>query len=404
MKIAYVLKSYPRLSQTFIVNELLAHEAAGLSIEIMALRPPRDEPRHASVGRVAARVTYLDGADACEGSLPAARAALLARRPEAADALAAAAGEPEVEVFQALQVARLALERGVDHLHAHFANVATAVARLAASFSGLPYSFTAHAIDIFHRKVEGTLLRRKLADAAAVVTVSDFNQRYLDARYGGAAATVRRIYNGLDMSDFAFESPRERPPLILAVGRLVEKKGFPDLIDACAELARRGRRFACLIVGDGPEEDALRRRIAAQGLEGVVELGGLRTQDEVKALIRRAACVAAPCVVGADGDMDGLPTVILETCALGTPCVATDVTGVPEVLHDGETGLVVAQRSPAALAGALERLLDDADLRVRLADAARALVEREFDIHRNTARQRALFGRTEPQPERRVAP
>jgi glycosyltransferase involved in cell wall biosynthesis len=393
MKIGYVLKTFPRLSQTFIVNELLAHEAAGLSIEIMALRPPRDEPRHASIARVGAPVTYLAGADACEGGLAAARAALLALRPQAAAALAAAAGEPDVEVFQALQVARLALERGVDHLHAHFANVATAVARLAASFAGLPYSFTAHAIDIFHHKVRPEILRRKLADAAAVVTVSDYNLRYLRERYGADAGAVRRIYNGLDMGDFAFARPLDRPPLILAVGRLVEKKGFPDLVEACAELVRRGRRFECLIVGDGPQEEALRRRIAALGLSGVVELGGLRTQDEVKALIRSAACVAAPCVVGEDGDMDGLPTVILETFALGTPCVATAVTGIPEILRDGETGLMVAQRAPAALADALGRLLDDGALRVRLAEAARALVERDFDIHRNTARQRALFGR-----------
>ncbi len=392
MRVGYVLKSYPRLSQTFIVNELLAHEAAGLSIEILSLRPPRDEPRHAGVARVRAPVHYLAGADACAVGLADARAALLALRPRAAAALAAAEGEPEVEVFQALQVARIALEHGFEHLHAHFGNVAAAVARLAAAFSGLPYSFTAHAIDIFHRKVQPDILRRKLSDAAAVVTVSEFNLHWLRERYGEAAGAVRRIYNGLDMAEFAFASPLDRPPLILAVGRLVEKKGFADLVDACAVLARRGCRFSCLIVGDGPQEQALRERIGELGLAGYVQLAGLRTQEAVKRLIRSAACVAAPCVVGEDGDMDGLPTVILETFALGTPCVATDVTGIPEVLRDAETGLMVPQRSPAVLADALARLIGDGALRVRLAGAARSLVEREFDIHRNAARIRVLFG------------
>lgn len=391
MKVGYVLKCYPRLSQTFIVNELLAQERSGLGIEIFSLRAPRDEPRHASIARVRAPVTYLPPAETSAAEFWQAVAELVRRRPLAWAALAACSGEPAGEVFQALAVARLALERGVTHLHAHFGNLAAAVARLAASLAGLPYSFTAHAIDIFHEKVQPELLRRKLADACAVVTVSDFNLAYLRRHYGGAAAGVRRIYNGLDLAEFAFSAPHQRPPLIVSVGRLVEKKGFADLIDACAELKRRGRMFRCVIVGDGPLEAPLRAQVHRLSLGGEVELAGLRTQDEVRRLIRGAACVAAPCVVGDDGDMDGLPTVILETMALGTPCVATDVTGIPEVLRDGETGIRVPQRAPIALADGLERLLANPASGVSLAERARALMVQEFDIHRNTARLREVF-------------
>jgi glycosyltransferase involved in cell wall biosynthesis len=179
--------------------------------------------------------------------------------------------------------------------------------------------------------------------------------------------------------------------LILAVGRLVEKKGFDDLIDACAMLAREGTAFSCLIVGSGEEEDALRQRIARLGLQDKVRLEGPRPQREVIELMRRATLMAAPCIIGADGNRDGLPTVLLEAMALGLPCVATDVTGIPEVVRDGETGLCIRQAAPENLAGAMATLLADADQRLRLARNARQLIEAEFDVHRNAARVFRLF-------------
>ncbi len=371
MKVGYVLKCYPRLSQTFILNEILAHERAGLDLEIFSLQPPRDEPRHASVARVRAPVSYLPPGEEAAPADPS--------------------GEPGAAAQQARVLARLVGARGITHLHAHFGNVATSVARLAAGIAGIPYSFTAHARDIFHQKVVPQQLRRKLAEARAVVTVSEFNLAYLRQHYGADASGVRRIYNGLDLDDFAYAEPAERPRRVIAVGRLVEKKGFPDLVEACRILKRRGRDFHCTLVGDGPQEAQLRSQVAAAGLDACVELIGLRRQDEVKRLVQAAAVLAAPCVVGEDGDQDGLPTVLLEAMALGTPCVTTDVTGIPEVLGDGASGLMVPQHAPRALADALERLLDDRSLRIALARSARALMASEFDIHRNSARIRTLF-------------
>ncbi len=391
MKVGYVIKCYPRLSQTFIVNEILAHEAAGLDLEIFSLRPPREEERHAAVSQVKARVTYLSGIDGSAAYFWKELVETARHVPEIWSRLSQCTQEAAGDVHQALALARRVREHGITHLHAHFGNVATSVARLAGFFADVPYSFTAHARDIFHEKVVPAQLARKLGDAKAVVTVSDFNLNYLQRNYGAVAQRVRRIYNGLDMSRFRYAEAADRAPLIISVGRLVEKKGFSELIDACSRLKVRGRAFRCMIVGSGPLEEALRAQIARLGLAGEVELAGARPQDEVMRLVQQAAVFAAPCIVGADGDRDGLPTVLLEAMALGTPCVSTDVTGIPEILHDDDTGLMVPQHDAAALADALERLLADAALRARFAGHARSLMEQQFDIHRNTARMREIF-------------
>jgi colanic acid/amylovoran biosynthesis glycosyltransferase len=402
-RVGYVVKRYPRYSETFIVREILAHERAGLDIEIFSLRPTSDGHFQDLIARVRGRVNYLYFP--ADGLLPEslAAASLTASHfwksvAEAGTDLPdiwAALGEVQDEearyVYQALVLAREVRRKQIDHLHAPFASEATTVARLAAKFAGVPYSFTARAKDIFHESVRSDDLERKLQDASGVVTISDFHLDYLRQEYGPLAEKVIRVYNGVDLEEFPYSEPRERPPVILAVGRLVEKKGFGDLIDACEILARQGRRFGCRIVGAGPLKADLLGRIHRSGLADWIELVGPRPQNEVIEEMRNAAVVAMPCIVSQDGDRDGLPNVIQEALALGTPVVSTDVTGIPEVVRDGETGLQVPQRDPQALADALGRLLMDPSLRVRLAREARRLMEAEFDIRRNTARRRALF-------------
>ncbi len=390
-RVGYVLKMYPRLAETFILNEILAHEAAGLAIEIFSLRSPIDGRFHEALSRVQASVTYVPGPGCKAEDLWELIGRAAATLPGGRGLVQDAAGEEVGNVYQAIVLAQMIQERGIGHLHAHFATVATNVARLAARLTSIPYTFTAHAKDIYHESVVDDDLRRKLRDAAAVVTVSDFNQSYLRDRFGGDAANVVRIYNGLDLGQFAYQDPRGRPLLILAVGRLVDKKGFDVLIDACDVLRRRGREVRCDIVGDGLLRDKLLEQIEQRRLTGQVRLLGARPRDEVMARMQAAAVLAVPCVISENGNRDGLPTVLLEAMALGTPCVSTDVTGIPEVIRDGETGLLSVQGDPESLAHRLERLLDDQELRVRIAERARALVEAEFDIHRNTPRIRALF-------------
>lgn len=403
-RVGYVLKRYPRYSETFVVNEILAHEAAGLEVEIFALRPPCDTHFQNTISQVRASVNYvrLPSQGRSSASLttlsPTPASYFWAELQETAKLfpdvwakLALAQGEPARNVYQAAWLAQEVYRKGIHHLHAHFGTVATGVARLAAHFAGIPYSFTAHAKDIFHESVEPSDLQRKLQDAAAVVTVSDFNRQYLQQTYGGAAAQVQRLYNGLDLANFNYQSPTHRPPQIVSVGRLVEKKGLCHLIDACAFLAERGCAFHCKIIGTGPLERDLRSQIQERGLQERVEIVGPRPQNEVFQQVQQAAVFAAPYVVGRDGNRDGLPTVLLEAMALGTPCVATDVTGIPEVIREEETGLLVPQQNPAALATALERLLTQPVLREQLAQSARRLIEAEFDIHQNTASLRTLF-------------
>jgi len=389
--VAYVVKRYPRYSETFIVNELLAHEAAGLDLEIFSVRPPIDAHFQDVISRVRAPVTYVPSDSAKAATLWHVIQQTAQILPGLWPKLAYAAGEDALDLLQGLWLAGEVRRREITHLHAHFGNVAASVARLAAYFAGIPYTLTAHAKDIFHQDVVSDALSCKLRDAAAVVTVSDFNEHYLHEHYGDAAARVTRIYNGLDLERFRFEAPHSRPRIILSVGRLVEKKGFDVLIDACKLLKNEGVVFTCQIIGSGPDEAALQAQIARLNVQDVVALSGPRPQREVIAAVQGAAVFAAPCVVGSDNNMDGLPTVLLEAMALGTPCVSTPVTGIPEAIFDGETGLLVPQRDPCALAVALRRLLDDAALRVQLATAARQRIETEFNVVQSTARLRDLF-------------
>lgn len=381
LRVGYVLKMYPRFSETFIVNELLAVERAGTDVEVFSLRPPADGRFHESLAEVRAPVTYLRSSGIRAADVWNALAAAQVELPALPRCLGELLGVAVVDAVQALELARLVTAGGITHLHAHFGSVATTVARLASLLTGVPFTFTAHAKDIFHESVDPGDLAVKLADAAAVVTVSDFNLEFLRATYGDAAAGVLRLYNGLDLDRFPYRAPTRRPPVVAAVGRLVEKKGFADLVRAAALLVAEGRDLRVDLVGTGPLADSLREQVRAAGLEGVVRLHGALTQGQVRRVVQEAAAFAAPCVIGADGNRDGLPTVLLEAMALGTPCVATPVTGIPEVVHDGRTGLLVGESSPAQLAAALARLLDDAALRTDLASRARSLIEQEFDVH-----------------------
>ncbi|PIG93631.1 glycosyltransferase [Gloeocapsopsis sp. IPPAS B-1203] len=390
-KVGYVLKRYPRYSETFVVSEILAHEAAGLAIEIFALRPPVDAYFQNIISEVRAPVKYLLSHDLRGSTLWAVLEQASAVLPDLWSKLAIARGEDVHDVHQAIMLACEVRTRGIAHLHAHFGTSATTVARLASHFAEIPYTFTAHAKDIFHESVQPDDVERKLSDAAAVVTISDYNLNYLNETYGQAAAKVQRIYNGLDLNQFTYASPQNRPLRIIAIGRLIEKKGFTYLIEACDLLRSRGYEFECHIVGAGDLRDNLSAQIEALNLQSYVELIGPRPQSEIIDIVQSAAVLAAPCVVGTDSNRDGIPTVLLEAMALGTPCVSTDVTGIPEILRHQETGLMVPQHDAIALSKALEKLLTDAQLRVQLATQARQLIEANFDIHCNAAHLRTIF-------------
>lgn len=392
-RVSYILKRYPRYSETFIVNEIIAHERVGLKIDIFALKHSEDQHFQDILAKVQAPVRYVPTEGDRYKSFWSVMKACRESLPNFWSSLQGVSDEDGDEVYQAMIIALEATKKGTQHLHAHFASKAATVTRIASRLAGIPYTLTAHAKDIFHEAIILNRVKANLEGAATVITVSDFNVDYLQRVYGIDKMKIRRIYNGLDLSRFHFLSPKDRPSRIVAVGRLVEKKGFPDLIEACALLAQRNVNFECSIIGDGLLESQLRQRIENSGLEEKVRLVGPLPQSEVIQRVQGASVLAAPCVVATDEDKDGLPTVLIEAMALGTPCVSTNVTGIPEIVIDGKTGLTVSQRDPPGLASALETLLNQPALRSNLARRARDHIEKEFDISRNSVQMRDIFQR-----------
>lgn len=391
-KIGYVVKRYPRFSETFIVNEILAHEAAGLPVEIHSLRPPSDTHFQNTISQVRAPVRYLT-----HGSIKAAELwQMFATANQSSASLWATvdwATRNHVsvgEISQSIELALAAIQNGVTHLHAHFATSAATVAHLASRISGIPFSVTMHAKDIFHESVDPETLRHLVESAAAIITVSDFNWRFLCDQFGHAEK-IHRVYNGLDLTQFSYDRTERDRDRILAIGRLVPKKGFSDLVHACALLKQQGVSFNCDIVGTGDLEMPLRQLIEQLNVDDCVHLTGPLPQNEVRQRLRTATLLAAPCVIAEDGNRDGLPTVITEALAIGTPVVATDVTGIPEIVRHEETGVIVPQNAPEALAAACRRIFDHPDEADRYARAGRNLVEADFDIHRNAAAIREIL-------------
>lgn len=402
-RIGYVLKIYPRFSETFIVTEILAREAAGEDLEIFSLRPPVDPRFHPELARVQAPVTYVSRPQKLSEGwavLVAAEQAIPGFAERFAALLPALAATEASEVHQGVELATRVVERGITHLHAHFGSLPARTASIASALSGVPFSFTAHAKDIFHELVDHQELIRLMAAAHHTVTVSDFNLRFLRQLAPASSDTIHRVYNGLELGRFPFETPTEvhSPFRIAAVGRLVEKKGFGLLIDAVKALVDAGQSVDLRIAGGGELAASLQAQIDDLVLGDHVRLLGPRTQSEVKDLLRWADVFAAPCVIGADGNADGLPTVLLEAMAMGVPCIGSDVTGIPEVLarkgtrDDGSsTGLLVRAGHLDDLISALRTSASPDFDRIRIAHAARALIERLFGSSKQSSRLRDLL-------------
>src|SRR4051812_14399504 len=418
---------FPRVSETFIASEIHRVEQAGVPLRLFVIKPVEEREqghRHPVLDAIRATPEYLpDPSELTESLhrwrprhlepfLPAIRRCLRAHPRGLAKAAATAlaqslrdrraplAGPRKIyikELVQGIALADRLLAAGdVRHLHAHFAHGTTTITWHAATIAGLPFSFTGHARDIYSTKLNRPgWLRRKLLAARFVVTCTEANVRHLKAI--APAADVYLVYHGLSADLTRLISADGAAPArnghlrLLGVGRLVAKKGFDVLVDACAELAGRGVPFEALIVGqDDAEGDALRRRVAAHGLSGAVRLPGPMGPEELLGEYRRASALCMPCRL-LDQDRDGIPNVLVEAMAAGAPVVATPVSGIPELVEDGVNGLLVAPEDPRALADALVRLHADAPLAARLAAAGRDTVRERFDGERLAATLAGLF-------------
>ena len=392
--IGYVLKVYPRFSETFVVTEILAREDLGQDLRIYALRPTTDTRFHPEIARVEAPVSWvprprkaIDMWDILTSSLTDQD-----MRRRFADLMPHIASLSADDVAQGVALARAAREDGITHLHAHFASLAGRTAWIASTLTGIPYTVTTHAKDIHHESVDFDLLRKVCAGAAQVIAISSYNQDYLNRVLEGTGARIVLQRNALELSRFAYRDPQQRrgPLRILGVGRLVEKKGFAHLIDALAAARDSGMEFDAKIIGEGELAGELARRIEDNGLSDSCRLLGARTQNEVRSLLEDADVFVAPCVPGTDGNIDGLPTVILESMAVGTPVIATFVSGIPEVVINGRTGILVPPASASALAQALGDIDSGRAPARDLARGARALIEETYDSHVQAARLASL--------------
>jgi glycosyltransferase involved in cell wall biosynthesis len=385
-RIGFLVKTYPKVSETFILGEILGLESEAVPLHIFSLQRPTDQVFHSATQTVRAPVSYIL-APAWSRTLALLREQAVLffsgpRRYLSALVLALRHGEnSKVKTFlHAGSLAAQAREANVSHFHAHFASEPASVAELAHRLTGITFSISAHAKDIYLSSAAA--LRRKLHAAAFTVTCTEYNRRHL-SMVAGAGARVLRMYHGIDTAHFhtpskALDSPRVEPPLILSVGRLREKKGFPTLLAACQQLAASGVRFQCQIVGYGPDAAALQSRIESLGLRDFVKLAGKLTHDQLIERYRAATLFVLPCQIAADGDRDGIPNVLLEAMSMQLPVVSTDVSGIPEVVHHEHNGLLIAPEDPAALAAAINRLLADAKLRAQLGATARQTVRAQF--------------------------
>ncbi|MGE4421606.1 MAG: glycosyltransferase [Pseudodesulfovibrio sp.] len=391
-----VLKGYPRISETFISNEIRLLEEMGFTIHIYSMRAPRENFSHESIKRIKAKVTYLP--ESMLWGLPRLlyhNVRLFLRMPgryrgclKLMRKRFALAPKKHTWVKHMLQagyiVQKSVIDDGVNlaHLHGHFAHTPTTVTMYAAFLADIPFSFTAHAKDIYTQ--DPRRIQDKVERAKFVVTCTRYNERYLRDHVANGNP-IHCVYHGINLDLFSPNGrlPEARPPYrILTVARFVEKKGLDTVLEALARLRARGLDFRYTLVGEGKAKfnRQIKELVHRLGLGDVTTLPGTITHDEVIELLNHADCFTLGCREAKDGDRDGIPNVVAEAMATGVPVAATDVSGVPELVTHEQTGLLCPSNDPDALAGIIERALTDDNLRRAIIPAA---VKRAHKVFNN---------------------
>ncbi|MEK6797801.1 MAG: glycosyltransferase family 4 protein [Planctomycetota bacterium] len=388
-RIGYLLRMYPRFSQTFVANEICELERQNVPISILSLRKPTDGYFHEAVSRVKARAHYLD--ETPHGRMPQ----LLRMQWDAWRSNPAGFREARrvvrqdkqctrLDLCRAIEALRWAKKEKVDHVHVHFGTSEATVALAGHLIGGLSYSMTLHAFDIFRENVDRPLLAKKINHSRFTVTVSEFNKRFMVEHLPGVRAEkIRVAYNGVSLERFSPERNPDPTPTVFSLGRLIEKKGFIYLVRAIGLLRDEGLTVRCRIGGEGPDKKVLRDEIDRLKLKKLVELCGPLGEVEVREGMQRSTCFALPCVQAKDGNIDALPTVLLESLACACPTVTTRLSGNPEIVEDGASGLLVDPGDQRALAAAIRRMISDPPWAENLGRAGRRRAEERFDIRRN---------------------
>src|SRR6266480_3063375 len=380
---AYLFERFPSFGQTFCYREVAELARQGIAPPIFSIRNPKDEPQQDWDLRIIQRVHNLPGEEQLLREIHRA-----SKKGKLAEEVIGALDEwgrrtDFLRLYQAVYVGLRLQEIGIRHVHAHFAGMAARTAFWIGKFFPITFSFTAHANDIFApRDYEISL--DKLVDAARViVTETDYAEKFLRERFPDRGDRIHRIYNGLDLAPFVRADFSSIPPLIVAVGRLIAKKGFADLIRACRLLMERGKSFRCEIIGEGLLEEELREQIAQLDLQGCVELPGAKPQREIREYLAAATAFVLPSMIDPDGGMDNLPTVIMEAMAAGLPVISTAIGGIPEMVIQNETGFLVPPGDIGALADAIEKMIVDLSFAQRLGENGYQRACELFSIERN---------------------
>ena len=408
-KVAYVMSRFPKITETFILFEMLALEQQGVQVEVYPIRREKTSVMHPEAEAFVARAHFQPFL-----SWPILRAHLyfLGIKPWRKERfsrylstlwtlLRANWGSRRYLIGalglfpKAVYFAQHMAAAEITHVHACWASHAAAVGFVVRRLAGIPYSFAAHGSDL-HR--DRHMLREKVAEAAFVVPISDYNRDIILSECGGHYGDkVQVIHCGINTQVF---HPRTKPTpyeegrapfTILCIGTLHEVKGQTYLIEACRLLRERGIEFLCHFIGDGPDREMLAEQARQADLVAQVRFHGRLTQAEIAGLLQGADVVATPSVPTSDGRREGIPVVLMEAMGSGVPVVASDLSGIPELVIDGQTGLLVAPRDARGLAEALARLYSDPALRQRLGRAGREKVVTEFDLHKNAAKLAQCF-------------
>jgi glycosyltransferase involved in cell wall biosynthesis len=406
--LGYILKGYPRISETFISNEILQLERQGFQITLFPMRHPRENFTHESVKQIRARVCYLPtdlGKDFIRLFLPNLRLALtIPLRYGHAFKLAwkRYSRNRKAATFKHLFQAGYLVERyligknrlHIDHLHGHFAHSPTSVTMFASLLSGIPYSFTAHAKDIYTSNKEQ--LQEKIDKARFVVTCTRYNAKYLETIRKNGQTPIHCIYHGIDTSLFRSSGSRLEcvPPYkLLTVARLTEKKGLPILYQALQRLKSQGMRFQHILIGDGDDREKIVQLIEDLSLTDNCRWLGTQTHDEVLGHFRESDLFLLSCKIADNGDRDGIPNVLVESLAMGVPAVSTEVSAIPEIIEHRVTGLIVPPDDSEKLAEAARQLLTDSELRRTVIQEGRSRVEKDFDNRASTTELAQIFRR-----------
>ncbi|MEY2499785.1 MAG: hypothetical protein QOI07_119 [Verrucomicrobiota bacterium] len=390
-EVAYLFERFPSFGQTFCYREVAELERQGTKVDVFSIRRPAGEPGQDWDPELVRRVQYLP-----EEKALVAEVDRLLQTKAVSDQVRAVVKEwgrksDFLRLYQAIYVGVRLHEKGLRHVHAHFAGMAARTAYWINEFFATPFTFTAHANDIFAPRDFAVSLAKLIEGAAGIVTVSDYAVRLLQERFPESRAKIHRVYNGVDLARFTPTDFASSPPAIVSIGRLIEKKGFTDLVAACAILHARRRVFQCGIIGEGPLEESLRAQISEAGLGKHVELSGPQSQAAIAKCLAHATVFALPCTREADGGMDNLPTVIMEAMAAGLPVISTPLAGIPEMVEEGTNGVLTPERDPTALADAIERLLGNPEEARTLGNRGREIAGERFSIQTSARQLQQLF-------------